>query len=126
MKSRRAFVPNQSQVINFEDVFHYIENNPNIINYSVNSNFISKISFRTGKVTKQIINFVKSPETKAAVLIANWAATATLLLMLIISASSIATIAITTFLLVVETYAVFGNVEYTLAYAQAKKMFIPS
>ena len=73
-----------------------------------------------------VINFVKAPETKAAVLLANWAATATLLLLLLMSASSIAAIAITTFMLLIETYAVFGNVEYTLAYAQARKMFVPS
>jgi len=119
-------VPSQSQIINFQDVFNYIENNPDIINYPVNKTFISKLSFRTGKVTKKIINFVKAPETKAAVLLANWAATATLLLLLLMSASSIAAIAITTFMLLIETYAVFGNVEYTLAYAQARKMFVPS
>ena len=39
-------MPSQSQIINFQDVFNYIENNPDIINYPVNKTFISKLSFK--------------------------------------------------------------------------------
>ena len=115
---------NNETQIDFNQVFNYIQNNPNIIELNeYNKSFTSKLFYSTGKTTKKILHFVKRPETKAAVLLANWAATATLLLLMILSAARIATIALATFLLIIETYAVFGNVEYTLAYASARNYF---
>lgn len=107
--------------IDFNKVLTYIKDNPKVIEISnVNHNFFSKITYHTGKVSKKIIHFIKAPETKASVLLANWAATATLLLLMMIASANIVTLSIIMFLFIIETYAVFGNIEYTLAYAKAK------
>lgn len=115
---------NNETEIDFNQVFNYIKDNPNVIDiHHYDKSFTSKLFYSTGKTTKKIIHFVKRPETKAAVLLANWAATATLLLLMMIAAANLATLSIVVFLFIVETYAVFGNVEYTLAYASARNYF---
>jgi len=120
---------NNDDTVTFNAIVNYIKTNPDsIIQYAsaIESNrksFIDGVFYRTGRVVKKITKFVKSPETKAAVLLGNWAATAVLLILMMISASSLAALAVVLILFVIETYAVFGNVEYTLAYASAKNYF---
>lgn len=122
---------NNDDTVTFNAIVNYIKTNPDsIIQYAsaIESNrksLIDGVFYRTGRVVKKITKFVKSPETKAAVLLGNWAATAVLLILMMIAASqtSLAALAVVFILFVIETYAVFGNVEYTLAYASAKNYF---
>lgn len=83
---------------------------------------LSRVTYRTGKTLKQIKSFIQKPEVKACTLVASWALSATILLLVMISAPSAIAFFAALSLFVIETYAVFGNVEYTVAFAMAKRM----
>jgi hypothetical protein len=77
---------------------------------------------RTGKVFKRIKSYIQEPEVKSVVLVANWALSAALLLLMMITTSSVAVFIAALSLFVIETYAVFGVVEYAIAYSMAQKL----
>ena len=84
--------------------------------------FTQKAMYKTGKQFKTIKSFISKPEVKATVLIANWSASATLLLLTMIFTASYAVFFIALFIFIVETYAVLGTAEYAIAYGMALKM----
>lgn len=88
----------------------------------VNLSSTQKIFYNIGKSTKKFTNILKRPETKAAVLIANWAASAVFLVMSALFATSSAVVLAALALFVIETYAVFGTAEYAIAYSIAERL----
>lgn len=88
----------------------------------INLSSTQKIFYNLGKTTKKITNVLKKPETKAAVLIANWTASAVFLIMSALFAASSSVVFAALALFVIETYAVFGTAEYAIAYSLAEKM----
>jgi hypothetical protein len=81
-----------------------------------------KIIYKIGKGTRKFVNFLKLPETKAAVLFANWALSATLLIMTALFAATPAVMFAALALFLIETYAVFGVAEYAIAYSIANRI----
>jgi len=108
----------------FETLYTELEkNNFNIVDVdSSRKGLISKAYTRTGKIFKQIKKYVEKPEVKAVALVASWALSATMLLLVMIATSSVAVFAVSLSLFVIETYAVFGVIEYAVAYSMAQKL----
>jgi hypothetical protein len=88
----------------------------------INLSSTQKIMYNFGKGSRKFINFLKLPETKAAVLLANWALSATILVMTAIFASTPAIMFAALALFLIETYAVFGVTEYAIAYGIANRI----
>jgi hypothetical protein len=100
----------------------YVNSDYNFVDHDyINLSSTQKIFYTFGKGTKKIANVLKKPETKASVLIANWAASSMFLVMTAFFATSPAVIASALALLAIETYAVFGTAEYAIAYSIAQK-----
>jgi hypothetical protein len=102
---------------------NYDKQEPIVIDHDyVNLPSTQKIMYNIGKGSRKFINFLKLPETKAAVLLANWALSATILVMTAIFASTPAIMFAALALFLVETYAVFGVTEYAIAYGIANRI----
>jgi hypothetical protein len=84
--------------------------------------FTQKAMYQTGKQFKTIKSFIAKPEVKATVLIANWSASAALLILTMIFTASPAVFAAALFIFVIETYAVLGTAEYAISYGMALRM----
>jgi hypothetical protein len=84
--------------------------------------FTQKAMYKTGKQFKTIKSFIAKPEVKATVLIANWSASAALLILTMIFTASPAVFVAALFIFVVETYAVLGTAEYAISYGMALRM----
>lgn len=108
----------------FETLYNELEkNNFNIIDMeSSRKNIVSRAYKKTGKILRQIRNYVQKPEVKAVALVSSWALSATMLLLVMIATSSVAVFTVSLFIFVIETYAVFGVVEYAVAYSMAQKL----
>ena len=102
---------------------NYQQQQPIVLDYDyINSSSTQKIMYNIGKGSRKFLNFLKLPETKAAVLLANWALSATILVMTAIFASSPAIMFAALALFLIETYAVFGVTEYAIAYGIANRI----
>lgn len=88
----------------------------------INLSSTQKIFYNLGKTTKKFTNILKKPETKVAVLIANWTASALFLIMSALFAASPTVMYAALAIFVIETYAVFGTAEYAIAYSFAEKI----
>jgi hypothetical protein len=108
----------------FEILYNELEKKDfNIIEIAQNrKSMFSRTCNRTGKVLKRIKSYIQEPEVKSVVLVANWALSAALLLLMMITTSSVAVFIAVLSLFVIETYAVFGVIEYAIAYSMAQKL----
>jgi hypothetical protein len=103
------------------DLFSQIQNDPlmqDLINkYSSfvlepveKKSLINKVSYSTGKFCGRTKNFFSKTETKAATLLAYWAADSLIALFLIVAGASTLAIALAAFMLILHTYATFSVV----------------
>ena len=108
----------------FETLYNELEKNDfNIVDMETSrKSIVSKAYKKTGKVFKQIRTYVQKPEVKAVALVSSWALSATMLLLVMIATSSVAVFAVSLSIFVIETYAVFGVVEYAVAYSMAQNL----
>lgn len=79
-----------------------------------NKTAIQKLSYKTGKSFGKAKNFFSKTETKAATLVAYWAADAFVTLVLILTSTNIVALTISIGLLVLHTYATFSVVNEIL------------
>ena len=100
----------------------YIPGSSVILYDYINLSSTQKIFYNIGKSAKKVRNVLRKPETKAAVLIANWTASAVFLIMSALFAASASVVFAALALFIIETYAVFGTAEYAIAYSIAEKM----
>lgn len=75
-----------------------------------NKNNLQKLSYKAGRSFGKAKNFFSKTETKAATLVAYWAADAFVTLVLILSSTNIVALTISIGLLVLHTYATFSVV----------------
>lgn len=108
----------------FETIYNELENkNFNIIDMeSSRKSLMSRSYDKATKVFKQIQLYVQKPEVKAVALVSSWALSASLLLLVMITTASMSAFIAALSLFVIETYAVFGVIEYAIAYSMAQKM----
>lgn len=71
-------------------------------------NFISKISYKAGSLAADTKNFFSKTETKAATLVAYWAADSLVALMLMLTTTSSVAFVIACVMLILHTYATFS------------------
>ena len=75
---------------------------------------LQKISYKTGQTFGKAKNFFSKTETKAATLVAYWAADAFVTLVLILTSTNPLALAISISLLVLHTYATFSIINEIL------------
>ena len=99
-----------------EEAIRYLnENNLDVFDLAYyQKSFTQKAMYKTGKQFKT--------EVKATVLIANWSASAALLILTMIFTANPAVFAAALFIFVIETYAVLGTAEYAISYGMALRM----
>ena len=71
-------------------------------------NFISKISYKAGSMTAGTKNFFSKTETKAATLVAYWAADSLVALTLMLTTTSSIAFAVAFVMVLLHTYATFS------------------
>jgi len=108
----------------FETIYNELESkNFNIIDMeSSRKSLIPRSYGKATKVFKQIQSYVQKPEVKAVALVSSWALSASLLLLVMITTASVSAFIAALSLFIIETYAVFGVIEYAIAYSMAQKM----
>lgn len=79
-----------------------------------NNNPLLKISSAAGKTAGKVKHFFSKNETKAATLVAYWAADAFVALVLLLTSTSVLAVTVAFALLVVHTYATFSVVNQIL------------
>lgn len=75
---------------------------------------LAKISHMTGRGLGKVKNFFSKTETKAATLVAYWAADALVALALIATSTNVAAISLALFMFILHTYATFSVLEEIL------------
>lgn len=79
-----------------------------------NKTHLQKLSYKTGRTFGKAKNFFSKTETKAATLVAYWAADAFVALVLILSSSNPIALAISIAMLILHTYATFSVINEIL------------
>jgi len=77
-------------------------------------NSVEKFAHITGRGLGKVKNFFSKTETKAATLVAYWAADALVALALIATSTNLAAISLALFMFILHTYATFSVVEEIL------------
>lgn len=81
---------------------------PEIFSSAPKKNYISRASYKAGRATGKVKNFFSKTETKAATLLAYWAADSLVAILVILTTASTLAIVLASAMFALHTYATFS------------------